>query len=255
MGREDPPEKGIDRRTLLKLGLAAAAGAVAGTGAYIAINSLRPVSPPLQVRETFVYTAPQGTSWLPIWYVDEGLVGQEARLSHFVPGRGAGVRWRTQFQEGGEELFPGFPALLMKVEEEQLEFPEQYPREEFVVDGLYAVFNTCTHAGCPASYKLISRTQYVTPDPGFDSIYCLCHDAQFHPRKIVVNTHPPPPEASGATYIGVEKISAPGPLDWAMPLIPIEIRGDRIIGHLQNPDWYQYLTWQGFPILHSTPRI
>lgn len=246
----DPEERkgeGIDRRNLLKLGLIAAGGAAAGVGASVVLDSLLFRTPPLQVQETFTYVAPQASGFTT-WYMDEGLVGESARLSHFVPGRGAAVRWRQQRTADGDLAFPGYPALLIQVEENALEFPAAYPREKFVVDGLYAVFNTCTHASCPASYKLIPRSQYQTPDPGFDSIYCLCHDAQFHPFRIVENTHPPPPEGSGATYIGVEKISEPGPLDWGMPLIPIEVVEDTIVGHLEQPAWYQYLVWQGFSL-------
>ncbi len=48
------------------------------------------------VLDTFVYEEPRAA--IPVWYVEDGLVGREALLSHFQPGRGAAVAWRMESQ-------------------------------------------------------------------------------------------------------------------------------------------------------------
>lgn len=249
MAPDDDEEGGIDRRTLLKLGLAAGAGAAAGTGTFAVLRALTvPSDRRLERRDTFEYLDPSQGAELPVWYVDEGLVGRQAQASDFEPGRGANVVWRKTVNARGELEFPGFPALLIRMTYEELEFPEGWPREDYVVDGLYAVFNCCTHACCAAGYKLIPRAQYLT-DPGFDTVYCRCHATHYDPKKIVVDAHPDPPEGSGATYLGVHWIPGLGPGDRAMPLIPIEVEGDVVRGRMDHPEWYQYLVWREVPML------
>ncbi|MEE9164128.1 MAG: twin-arginine translocation signal domain-containing protein [Thermoplasmata archaeon] len=242
MSREDEAKKGITRRGFVKGALAAGAASLVGVGGYAALQTLTPEAPPTP-QETFLYLNPEGAKE-PVWVVEQGLVGEEARLSHFREGTGAIVRWRWHLDEGGH-VAGGLSSLLMRVAETEMEFPPGYPIEEFVVDGLYAVFNCCTHACCRATWQLIPRT-YYRPDLGFDTIYCVCHDAQYHPTRVGVFTHPSPPMGSGAHYIGVVDLS--GPVDRGLPLIPIEIHDDLIVGKLREPDWYRYLDTMTSPL-------
>ncbi|MEE9237659.1 MAG: hypothetical protein V3U52_07720, partial [Thermoplasmata archaeon] len=236
---EEPDEKrGITRRTLLKIGAVVGAGSAAGIGGYAAFKSfIAPTQPFREVRDTFFYVEPIDVE-LPVWYVDEGLVGEEARKSHFESGRGANVLWRVEVERGRAIPSTGFPALLIQMDENDLEFPEGYPAEEFVIQGLFAVFDCCTHACCRPGWQLISRSSFRR-DLGHDTIYCFCHDSQYNPRRILEYQHPLPPSASGAEYIGVAREA--GPANRGMPLIPIELDGDKIMGRMKNPDWYRYL--------------
>ncbi|MFQ5872030.1 MAG: hypothetical protein ACE5IB_07720 [Candidatus Geothermarchaeales archaeon] len=233
---------GISRRTLLKVAaLAAGAGFVGGS--IPALMAYLARSPPLDVQDTFVYEATNvrsGDVQLTQWYED--LVGQEARFSDFGPGIGANVVWKLPREKKSASLTWDPPALLIQVNEEDLEFPPRYSRTEFVIDGLYAIFNVCTFEGCETYWKLISRSQYLM-DPGYDAIHCQCHSSSWNPLRIAEYRHPPPPEGSGERYIGVFKEPGFGPADRGMPLIPIERRGDKIAGRMEDPAWYRYLSY------------
>ncbi len=209
---------------------------VAAVGGYAALQTLAPQRE-RRVLNTFLYVETFGP---PVWFDD--LLGEEARITHFEPGKGANVLWRVELDEEG---IPGtgLPALLIMMDEETLEFPTGYARSEFVIQGLYAVFNCCTHACCRPGWQLIPRSQYVQ-DLGYDTIYCVCHDSQFDPRRLAEYTHDPPPKASGATYLGVYNEPQAGPAKVGMPLIPIGLEGDRIVGRLSYPEWYRYLDFK-----------
>ena len=214
---------------------------VVGVGGYAALQTLTPEAPQRerQVLDTFLYQEELGAR-LPIWYRD--LLGEEARITHFEPGRGANVLWRTDLDETGS-VVSGLPALLIMMDEETLEFPTGYARSEFVIQGLYAVFNCCTHACCRTGWQLVPRSQYQQ-DLGYDTFFCPCHWSQFDPRRLAQYTHAPPPKASGATYLGVYVETQTGPAKVGMPLIPIGLEGDKIVGHLTYPAWYRYLDFK-----------
>lgn len=230
---------GLSRRELLKAGAIVGATAVTGLGAYVVVQSLTVRPEPTEVRDTFVYAEVVGAE-LPPWWVEEGLLGEEARFSDLEPGRGANALWRSVWDDEGN-LVGGLPALLMGVDEDEIAFPPSYPKDEFVVGGVYAVFNCCTHACCRPGWKLREPRNYHTY-LGYETLYCPCHDAQFHPDVIVEDRHPDPPMASGAEYVGVQAVA--GPVDRAMPLIPLEADGDRIVGQLRYPGWYRYLDFR-----------
>ncbi len=178
--------------------------------------------------DTFVYEPPSTT--LPVWYVEEGLVGEEALLSHFQPGRGAAVAWRA-----------GFPTLLLMMDEKDLQFPEGYAKDDFVIQGLYAVFNCCTHMCCQTGWHFVPR-ESQRKDLGYDTLYCPGHSSQYDPRRLAEYQHPGGlfGGGEGATYLGIYKVPKVGPAKRGMPLIPLELDGDRIVGRLKDPDWYRY---------------
>ncbi|MFQ5837390.1 MAG: hypothetical protein ACE5HJ_01240 [Thermoplasmata archaeon] len=249
MRKRGIPEEGITRRSFLKGAVATGTAGFLGVAAFGTLRSL--MSPEIElkgeVRDTFMYLNPERAR-LPVWY--ENLIGEDARLSHFEPGMGANVLWKRIVDEEGS-IVPGsgFPAILIQMEEDELEFPEGYSRDEFVIEGLYSIFNCCTHACCPPGWKLIPVSDYKTVDPenpDRDNIYCVCHDSQYNPRRVAEYQHPSPPDASGAEYIGVYKVPGVGPADRGMPLIPLALDtdGDRIVGVAKNQDWYRYLLYK-----------
>ncbi len=189
------------------------------------------------VLDSFVYEEPRAA--IPVWYVEEGLVGQEALLSHFQPGRGAAVAWRMEAQNGHPRPGTGVPALLLMMEEKALRFPKGYVREDFVINGLYAVFNCCTHLCCQPGWQFLPRERQRA-DLGYDSVYCPCHASQYDPRRLEQYRHPGGLRAEGAEYLGIYKVPKVRPANRGMPLIPLERDGDRIVGRLKDPDWYRY---------------
>ncbi len=138
-------KEGISRRGFVKGALAIGVAGAAVAGGAFTLRSLVDNKPP-DVQETFLYVSAFGADRTP-WWVERGLVGEEARFSHFKIGSGANVLWRW-YLDAGRNVVGGVSALLMRVDEENVEFPPGYVREEFVVEGLYAVFNCCTHACC-----------------------------------------------------------------------------------------------------------
>ncbi len=244
MSRDDgDARKGISRRGFVKGALAMGVAGAAVAGGALTLRSLVNNVPP-DVQESFLYVNAFGASQEP-WWVERGLAGREARFSHFETGSGANVLWRW-YLDDDRTVVGGVSALHMRVDEEKVEFPPGYAREEFVVEGLYAVFNCCTHACCRPSWQLIPRSRFKN-DLGFETIYCPCHDAQYHPTRIVVDNHPRPPQGSGAQYIGVARLA--GPANRGMPLIPIEVRDDVVLGKLRDLDWYRYLDTMDRPFL------
>jgi Rieske Fe-S protein len=243
MRRRGIPEEGMTRRSFLKGALAAGTAGFLGVAGFTTVQSL--ISPEVKVKgqvlDTFIYINPEGAR-LPIWFED--LIGEEAKITHFKPGRGANVLWKAVIDEEGQIVpFTGFPGLLIQLNEEELEFPQGYSMDEFVVEGLYAIFNCCTHACCRPGWQLIPRSAYKV-DPGYDTVYCVCHDSQYNPRRIFKYRHPPPPDASGAEYIGIYKEPGLGPADRGMPLIPIELDGNKIVGISRDQNWYRYLDFK-----------
>lgn len=237
---DDAAKKGITRRGFVKTALVLGGASVAAVGGYAALQTLTPQRE-RQVQSTFLYVNPVGAQ-LPVWFVEQGLVGEEARITHFEPGNGANVLWRVELDEKGA-VSAGLPALLIMMDEETLEFPTGYARSEFVIQGLYAVFNCCTHSCCRPGWQLIPRSHYLD-DLGHENIYCVCHDSQFDPRRLAEYTHDPPSKASGAAYLGVYVEPQTGPAKIGMPLIPIGLEGDRIVGRLSYPEWYRYLDFK-----------
>lgn len=229
-------EEGVTRRTFLRGAAAAGAVGLIGAGTIGTIGSLLTPPTAFEGLETFLYIKPQGA---PVqWFEAQGLLNQEARLSHFEPGRGASVLWKAIFNREGQ-LVGGLPGLLIQWPEEELQFPSGVPRDDFVLQGLYAIFNLCTHAGCRPGWQLVPQSTF-RDDLGRENVYCPCHFSQYNPRTIQRYQHPPPPESFGAKYIGVNKDAA-GPAPRGMPLIPLELEGDTLVGLVRNPDWYRYL--------------
>lgn len=239
-GLEEERE-GITRRSFLRGAVAAGTVGFLGAAGFGTVVSLisPPDCPPKQgeLLNSFIYINPEGAK-LPVWFVEEGLVGQEARISHFLPGRAANTIWKAFRTDDGQRVC-GLSTLLIMIDPAELAFPEGFPQSEFVINGLYAIFNCCTHACCRPGWQLLPRENYKD-DLGRDNIYCVCHDSQYDPRRISRYQHPPPPDASGAEYFGVHKDVA-GPAPRGMPLIPLELEGTKIIGRVKNQDWYRYL--------------
>ncbi|MEE9173639.1 MAG: hypothetical protein V3U30_01525 [Thermoplasmata archaeon] len=240
-GLEEEEKPGLTRRSFLRGAVAAGSIGFIGAAGFGTVVSL--LSPPTECRgeilSSFLYINPEGAQ-LPVWFVEQGLVGQEARITDFQPGRGANVIWKATISEDGQ-IACGFSAQLIQMDPAELSLPDDpdFNPGEFVLGGLYALFNCCTHACCRPGWRLIPRSQY-RDDLGHETIYCVCHDSQYNPRMISKYQHPPPPDASGAEYFGIHKDVA-GPAPRGMPLIPLELDGTKIIGRVKNQAWYQYL--------------
>lgn len=238
-GLDEEEQPGLTRRSFLRGAVAAGSIGFIGAAGFGTVVSL--ISPPTtcrgEVLSSFLYINPVGAQ-LPVWFVEEGLLGQEARITDFRPGRGANVLWKATISEDGT-IACGFSAMLINMDPAEMNFPPDFNSSEFVLNGLFAIFNCCTHACCRPGWQLLPRAQYKV-DLGYDNIYCPCHDSQYNPRIISKYQHPSPPDASGAEYFGVHK-DVPGPAPRGMPIIPLELEGNKIIGRVKNQGWYQYL--------------
>ncbi|MFQ6013190.1 MAG: ubiquinol-cytochrome c reductase iron-sulfur subunit [Thermoplasmata archaeon] len=238
-GLDEEERAGITRRSFLRGAVVAGSVGLVGAAGFGTVVSL--ISPPTTCRgellSSFLYINPEGVG--DVWFVREGLVGEEARITDFQPGRAANALWKATISDDGQ-IACGFSALLIQMDPSELTFPDDFVPAEFVLGGLYAIFNCCTHACCRPSWQLIPRSGYKV-DLGYENIYCPCHDSQYNPRVITKYQHPPPPDASGAEYFAVHKEVGVGPAPRGMPLIPLELEGTKIIGRVKNQGWYQYL--------------
>lgn len=238
-------EEGVTRRSFLKGAAAVGTAGFLGAATVGTVGSLIGPDEVLQgeLLDTFVYVTPPGAI-LPQWFVEQGLSGQEARMNHFIPGRGASVLWKS-VRTGEGSIRGGFPALLIQWDDAELEFPAGFARDEFVTQGLYAVFNCCTHLCCRPGWQLIPRSAY-RDDLGRENVVCTCHWSQYNPRRLAEYQHPPPPTATGAKYVGIFRELSPAPR--GMPLIPLQLDGDKIVGVAKNPSWYLYHDFKDRPV-------
>lgn len=205
-----------------------------------------------EVNEGFIYTS----AGRRLWY--SGRLRQEARPSHFREiGLGATTLWRALFDEDGE-LIPGtgWPALLMRLDSAKIVVPEGL-EEPVSADGFVAVFNTCVHLCCNPGLNFAKTTIEQPPiaedvlrhpddtltqpvvDPAVGVIYCPCHHSTYDPFRLVWEpdasrtTHPNNP----VRYLGANWVW--GPAQRALPVIPVQIAGQRIIGLNTHPEWYR----------------
>ncbi len=205
------------------------------------------------VNEGFIFTAAKGT----LWYTP--LLGQEALVNQFPGiGYGATALWRALFDDQGK-IIPGTgsPALVMKLDESKIITPPDAP-EPLHPQGFVAVFNTCVHLCCNPALNLVHTVIESPPpsqdvlahpdstlsgppvvDPEVGVIYCPCHHSQYDPFRYVWE-----PDADGRThpnnpvrYLGVNWVW--GPAQRALPAIPLDIKGGKLIGLNTHPEWYR----------------
>jgi len=225
--------RGIDRRTLLK---AIVAGGMVGAGATLAAAT-RISLPGFLVDEggpeAFVYVA--GDQPNPFGF--DALAGREARADDFTGvWMGATAVWRA-LRDGDGTPVPGtgFPALLIRLDADLLQFPPEWVAgEDFLADPTVVAFwDRCTHLCCFPQWHLEalpSALQDYEPGrsprtslAGEDPIWCQCHHGQFDPVTLEWDVHP-----NGVRYIGARWSRAP--VTRALPAISVREEGGRIVG-------------------------
>ena len=154
-----------------------------------------------EVDNVFTYGPEKGT-----WY--SAKAGTEVMLEDFDEvGKGAGVLWRKSI-----------PAIVIRVDENRL-------RGAKATNGLIAFAAACTHLCCISTWHL--------DRPNEDVLFCRCHDGAFDPYNIVKDVM-----LNGAEYLGAKVMAGPAPR--AVPIIPIEIKDEKIAGIPENLDVYGY---------------
>jgi ubiquinol-cytochrome c reductase iron-sulfur subunit len=150
---------GVTRRRLLFSSLAAV-GAALGAAAVVPLASLGP-----RVGEK-VYDTPWSAGKK---VVDE--TGKPITLDTLSPGE-----FITAFPAGASKEDFGAPLVLVRLETDELELPED--RAHSAPGGYVAYSKICTHAGCAVSlfrYPTFDETQ---PGP---ALVCPCHYSTFNP--------------------------------------------------------------------------
>jgi Rieske Fe-S protein len=195
------------------------------------------------VEDGFMYTSATKVLWF------QPFLGRIVQASDF-PGVGYGATtiWRGIFDEEGR-LVPGSgsPALVMRVNPDEIIVPSDLDERVVTDDGFVAVFNICVHLCCNPAPRL-ENTVIEEPPPAEDVyvrgsltepvvdrdigvIYCPCHHSTYDPLRLVWNTHP-----GGQRYLGANWVW--GPAQRALPIIPLERQGDKLVGLNTHPEWY-----------------
>ena len=216
----------VTRRSAIKSMVVA--GTVGVATATTAASMIMLIQPELRVKGTldigFIYkTSAADTKGL--WY--EELGGLKPKPGDF-PGswEAAATFWRFLRDEEGDPVDgTGIAALLFKVNASEIstEWEELF---DYLADNQYmAVMAKCLHACCVPNWK--------NSRPDLNTIYCVCHDSEYDPRRIVPYQHP-----TGAKYWAVHKSFGPAPR--GMPIIPLELDGNEFIGQIRDIGWYVY---------------
>ncbi len=106
---------------------------------------------------------------------------------------------------------------------------------------IVVLFDICAHLCCPPGWHVVTDTQplrdYLAPSPTYevyrqDPVFCVCHGSQYDLLLLVENVNP----RSGAAYVGARHVH--GPTRRALPVVPVRAAGNRLIGGMADPAWY-----------------
>lgn len=247
---DEPRQKGLTRREWAKLAIAAgAAGSVVALGATVA-GQLLP--PPLkfegEMREQIYYTKWPTDAW---W---NNRQGRPIRVTDFEEWQGATGVWRGLFLRDQWVPGTGYPVLVIRIKHDAPEFhvsTELIPPKGFLfyveeperAIRIVALFDRCAHLCCPPGWHVITDTKpyrdYRIPSPTYsvyrqDPVFCVCHGSQYDPLLLTTNVHP----RSGVAYLGATHVH--GPTQRALPVVPIRVDGEILVGGMPDPRWYEY---------------
>ena len=256
---EEPEPRGLTRRRTLQL-LGLAGGGALATSVVASSKSLLP--PPIacrgEVSNRFYYAQPDPGQ--NVWWKQKGLVGTAAAITDFKLWEGAATTWRAVLDTDGKpDPACGFPAILIRVDANQV--PVVHPPEfkKFVVDDtldfgngperftFVAIYDRCVHLCCLPGWHFFPvpssfRDYAPNPDPrtflaspSQDPIWCQCHNSQYDPVTLKDDVHP-----NGVKYVGATKVHGPAPR--SLPAIPLKRDGLFLEGIYDPPDghpeWY-----------------
>jgi Rieske Fe-S protein len=239
---------GLSRRTFMKGVVAAGVVGVLG-GAVVSTGSS--LLPPPQVpkgtlKESLVFTRFSTEQW---W---DSLAGQDVRVSDFDMWDGATAVWQGIFDDLGRR-FPGtgFPVIVIKLPKAGLRNTDD-PRFQdlFVERGeevMVAYLDRCVHLCCfpgwhieglptkpPRNYLAdpVTLTEYQQ-----EPIFCVCHGSQYDPLTVAVDLNP----VTRVDYPGARHVH--GPADRGLPIVPLEDRGGRLFGVMDEEKWPDQAKW------------
>jgi quinol---cytochrome c reductase iron-sulfur subunit len=175
---------GVTRRKLLFSSLAAV-GAALGAAAVVPLASLGP-----RIGEK-VYETP--------WSAGTRVVGEDGApitLDTLSPGE-----FVTGFPAGASKEDVGSPLVIVRLETDELELPED--RAHSAPHGYVAYSKICTHAGCAVSLFRYPTFDERQPGP---ALVCPCHYSTFNP-------------ADGGKVLF-------GPAGRPLPQLPLRVGGD-----------------------------
>jgi len=245
---EDGNEPGLTRRQWVRLALAAGAiGTISAVTATVAGQLLPP--PPKfegEIRDTIYYT-----KWpTKAWWNDRQ--GRAVHVTDFREWEGATGVWRGLFKDGRWIPSTGLPALVIRLPFNAPEFT--VPEVESLPDGyelcfedpsreirLVALYGRCPHLCCPPGWHVVTDIDplrdYQPASPthavyGQDPIFCVCHGSQYDPLLLVSDVNP----KSRAGYVGARHVH--GPTKRALPVIPVRVVDDVLVGGMPDPRWY-----------------
>ncbi|HEX6456040.1 MAG TPA: Rieske (2Fe-2S) protein [Solirubrobacterales bacterium] len=175
---------GVTRRKLLFSSLAVV-GAAFGAAAVVPLASLGP-----RIGEK-VYETPWSAGKK---VVDE--TGKPITLDTLSPGE-----FITAFPAGASKEDIGSPLVLVRLEDDELELPDD--RAHSAPHGYVAYSKICTHAGCAVSLFRYPTFEEAQPGP---ALVCPCHYSTFNP-------------ADGGKVLF-------GPAGRPLPQLPLRVGGD-----------------------------
>ncbi len=228
-----------------------AIGAGGVLGGYASVQLLSsPDGPQREIRASFRYGKSPDT-----WHA--ALEGEPMRVTDFGLWQGAPGLWLQEFENGAPVAFTGFPVLVIRVPRDDANF--RAPSDVPLPSGVYlyvddpvrdirivGFYNRCTHLCCRTSWH-----RYPVPagllgdiDPGptwdvygLDPIWCLCHDAMFDPMVLEWGGHPTANPRRPTGYVGARVVH--GPAKTPLPVVPLHVENDVLIGVMADPDWYE----------------
>jgi Rieske Fe-S protein len=248
---DEEDQKGLSRREWVKIGLAIGGAAAATAGGITLLSPL--LRGPGSVRdltEQIRYTRFPTPQW---WNDREG---QPIRASDLKVWQGATGVWRPVLSDGKIVHGTGYPVLVIRVKRDDSVFKAPKPDEVSLPAGyglyyddpsrdlrIVAFYDRCAHLCCYPGWQVVQdpppSRDYVSDAPtyrvyGLDPIYCVCHGSQYDPMVLVAEVNP----TNGVRYVGPSRVH--GPSSRAIPIIPLRVEDDVLLGGMPDPGWYQY---------------
>ena len=117
--------------------------------------------------------------------------------------------------------------------------PDLFPNHDIIM-----IFSRCPHLCCIPGWQLVDNAHTEDhwsvggTDSGGTKLFCICHSSRFDPTVLEMNSNRNRANGQVFKYAGIRRAGGPAPV--GLPLIPITMNGDVIVGMATYTEWLTY---------------